>query len=535
MLIYYTLFCDAKSIKKIIEIKKSLCYNLGMNFFDYIKQFDGLKFRDAEYVTKTNVLTVNFLYNPTLFVLNENASKIEDFLNRQYGSYLSVNTHFSKCSLDEKAISLYAYTTISNNFPALNKDFTINDISVEIENLNIKIILSLIPKIYDYAISINREKEIKAKLEENFFGNFFVQFRKKDDYLGGDEDAIADNLQFQNSIKLFEDKSVYKITNVQHIFNKADYNLAVDFSKINTQLSDAVVCGKIVRVDKRTYKRKYTSNGETSMVDRVYYSININNDGKYLSCSIFPRAVDEKRGEVLEVGQTVAMQGKFEQFNGRTNFVAKSLAICDMEKYSPPQVFKTVNDKYYTVFPKEYQDFEQFDMFSSEPELKERNKSFVVFDFETTGLDAKTCEIIEIGAVKIEGGKIVSTFSTFVKPSQSIPSEITALTGITDKMVEDSPKINYIMPDFYKYCYGCGLVAHNISFDYGFLSQVAKKMSYNFDNPQYDTLNMARQKLLGLKNFKLETVAERLGVSLVGAHRAVNDAMATAKCFLKLL
>ena len=64
---------------------------------------------------------------------------------------------------------------------------------------------------------------------------------------------------------------------------------------------------------------------------------------------------------------------------------------------------------------------------------------------------------------------------------------------------------------------------------------MAKKMNYNFDNPQYDTLALARQKLLGLKNFKLETIAERLGVSLVGAHRAVNDAMATAKCFLKLL
>ncbi|MBQ8431133.1 MAG: hypothetical protein IJX26_04285, partial [Clostridia bacterium] len=56
-----------------------------------------------------------------------------------------------------------------------------------------------------------------------------------------------------------------------------------------------------------------------------------------------------------------------------------------------------------------------------------------------------------------------------------------------------------------------------------------------FDNEQLDTLTIARSKLLGLRNFKLETIAEKLGVSLVGAHRAVNDAMATAKCFLKLL
>lgn len=507
-----------------------------MNFFDCIKQFGGLKFRDAEFNTKTNTLVVNFLYNPTMFILADNAVKVEELVKSCVDKSIKVDTHFTKCSLDEHAIALYAYTTITNNFPAMNKDLQPNDIMVEINNLNISLTLMLIPKTYDYAISINREREIKAKLEENFYGNFFIKFDKKADYVG-EEDASLNLLEFQNSIKMFEAKTVYKISNVQHIFNRTDYNLAIDFSKVNDQLADAVVCGKITRKEQRTYKRKYTSNGETSLVDRVFYTITIANDGKFLNCSIFPHSNEEKRGDVLEAGQNVVMQGKFEQFNGRTNFVAKSLGICDFEKYVPPVQYKTVNEKYHTIFPVEYQDFEQFDLFSAdqEIELKEKDKSFVVFDFETTGLDAKTCEIIEIGAVKIEGGKIVSTFSTFIKPTVAIPQEITDLTGITNKMVEDSPSINYVIPDFYKYCYGAGLVAHNISFDFGFLSNIAKKMNYNFDNPQFDTLNMARQKLLGLKNFKLETVAERLEVSLIGAHRAVNDAMATAKCFLKLL
>jgi len=189
----------------------------------------------------------------------------------------------------------------------------------------------------------------------------------------------------------------------------------------------------------------------------------------------------------LQVGQNVAMQGKFETYNGRLNFVAKSLCVCDYEKYTPPVKFKSVNEKYHTVFPEEYIDYSQSGMFDETVNLKEKDKSFVVFDLETTGLDSKTNEIIEIGAVKIAGGKIVSTFSTFIKPSVSIPDEITDLTGITNKMVEDSPSINYVLPDFYKYCYGSALVAHNIAFDYGFLSNIAKKMNYNFDNEQYDT------------------------------------------------
>ena len=467
-------------------------------------------------------------------MLADNAVKVEKILRDCLKENVNISTKFIKCSLEPNSIALYVYTSICNNFPALSKDFHTTDVKVEINQLNIALTLALIPQIYDYAMQVNREQDIKNKLEENFYGNFSVKFIKKSDYTGID-DAIESQMEFQNSIKMLEEKVVYKITNVQHIFNKAEYNLAIEFSKISENLSDCVVCGKIVRIDKRTYKRKTTVNGETKFNDRVFYTINISNDGKFLNCSVFPHVAEEQRGEVLQVGQNIAMQGKFETYNGRLNFVAKSLAICDFEKYAPPVKYKSVNEKYHTVFPEDYVDYSQSGMFDETVNLKEKDKSFVVFDFETTGLDSKINEIIEIGAVKISGGKIVSTFSTFIKPSVDIPEEITELTGITNKMVEDSPSINYVLPDFYKYCYGSALVAHNIAFDYGFLSQIAKKMNYNFDNEQYDTLNMARQKLLGLKNFKLETVAERLNVSVVGAHRAVNDAMATAKCFLELL
>lgn len=508
-----------------------------MNFFNEIKKFDGLKFRDAEYNVKNNTLTATFLYNPNMFTLADNVVKIEEILKKSVKEDVNVETKFTKCVLDKNAIIMYCFTTITNNFPALNKDFALTDINVEIEDLNISVVLALKPKMLEYAKRTNRNEDIKNKLEENFYGNFKVMFQEKADITGEEIDVVASNLEFQNSIKLFNEKVVYKISNIQHIFGKGDYNLAIDFSKGTENLSECVVCGNITKIDKRTYKRKHTHNGETKEIDRYFYSITINNDGKFLSCSVFPSAHEEIRGDVIEVGKSIAIHGKFDTFNGRVNFSGNKLCFCDYERYVPPVPFKSVNENYHTIFPEEYVDYSQSDMFAldSEEELKEKDKSFVVFDFETTGLDAKTCEIIEIGAVKISGGKIVSTFSCFIKPSTPIPQEITDLTSITNKMVEDSPAINYVLPDFYKYCYGCGLVAHNISFDYGFLSAIAKKMNYNFDNPQFDTLAMARQKLLGLKNFKLETVAERLGVSLVGAHRAVNDAMATAKVFLKLL
>ena len=159
----------------------------------------------------------------------------------------------------------------------------------------------------------------------------------------------------------------------------------------------------------------------------------------------------------------------------------------------------------------------------------------MVFDVETTGFEANKDEIIEIGACKIVNGRIDETFSTFVKPSKHIPREITELTGIDDEMVKDAPTINYVIPDFYKFCYGATLVAHKAQFDMSFIYFIANKLSYNFDNEVLDTLAMARTKLPGLKNYKLGTIVERLNILLDNAHRAIHDATATAKVFIKLM
>ena len=137
--------------------------------------------------------------------------------------------------------------------------------------------------------------------------------------------------------------------------------------------------------------------------------------------------------------------------------------------------------------------------------------------------------------MQIVDGRIDETFSTFVKPSKHIPREITELTGIDDEMVKDAPTINYVLPDFFKFCHGAKLVAHNIAFDMSFIHHISNKLSYNFDHEQIDTLAMARQKLPGLKNHKLGTVVEKLNILLDNAHRAINDATATAKVFIKLM
>lgn len=161
--------------------------------------------------------------------------------------------------------------------------------------------------------------------------------------------------------------------------------------------------------------------------------------------------------------------------------------------------------------------------------------AYVVFDLETTGLSAVHNQIIEIGAVKVEQGKIRERFSTFVNPRVPIPFEIEQLTGISDEMVLNAPVIEDILPDFLKFCEGCVLIAHNASFDAGFIEENCKRQGIATDFTVGDTVSMARILLPTLSKFKLDHVAKALQIPLENHHRAVDDAACTAEIFLKFI
>ena len=160
---------------------------------------------------------------------------------------------------------------------------------------------------------------------------------------------------------------------------------------------------------------------------------------------------------------------------------------------------------------------------------------FVVFDIETTGFSPTKNRIIEIGAVKVCGGKIVDRFSTFVDPLVPIPFEIEKLTGITDDMVMGAEQIDVVLPQFLSFCGDCILVAHNAQFDMSFIMENCDRQGISHDFTYVDTVGIARILLPGQKKHTLDAVAKTLGVSLENHHRAVDDAEATAEIFVKLI
>jgi DNA polymerase-3 subunit alpha (Gram-positive type) len=159
--------------------------------------------------------------------------------------------------------------------------------------------------------------------------------------------------------------------------------------------------------------------------------------------------------------------------------------------------------------------------------------SYVIFDLETTGFSPYEDDIIEIGAVKIQGQRVVDSFNQLVRVDRMLDPKITELTGIRDDMLADQPDIEDVFPRFKAFVEGSVLVAHNAKFDCGFLRTLYSRHDLVFDYEIADTLGMMRSLFHDWKAFRLDKVCKKLGISLGNHHRAVDDARATGEIFLR--
>ncbi|MBR6700977.1 MAG: PolC-type DNA polymerase III [Firmicutes bacterium] len=158
---------------------------------------------------------------------------------------------------------------------------------------------------------------------------------------------------------------------------------------------------------------------------------------------------------------------------------------------------------------------------------------FVVFDLETTGFSPTANEIIEIGAVRVKGRKILDEFHSFVKPSEEIPENITELTDITNEMVADADPVSAVLPRFIEFAGNAVMVAHNSAFDMSFIKMNASRLEIPFENRDVDTLYLSRVLLPELKRHRLDAVAKHFSINQEHHHRADDDARTTATILLK--
>jgi len=161
--------------------------------------------------------------------------------------------------------------------------------------------------------------------------------------------------------------------------------------------------------------------------------------------------------------------------------------------------------------------------------------AFTVVDLETTGATPGFSKITEIGAVRLEGGREVDTFSSLVNPGIRIPAMITGITGIDDATVADAPPIDVVLPRFVDFAADSVLVAHNAHFDLGFLDyELGRLQRRTFPRPALDTLRLAR-KLCPQQRCSLHALSYRFDTKVKPVHRALQDAQATAELLLLFL
>lgn len=189
-------------------------------------------------------------------------------------------------------------------------------------------------------------------------------------------------------------------------------------------------------------------------------------------------------------------------------------------------------------------EFYDFDLFHRAGEDRAHDDTplaelaYTVFDTETTGLEPSAGdEIIQFGAVRIVNGRLLrhENIDQIVDPQRPLRPEGIPIHGITEDMVRGQPTIATVLPQFHAFCEDTVLVAHNAAFDMRFLQLKEEALGIRFTHPVLDTLLLSAVIHPNQESHKLEAIAERLGITIIGRHTALGDAIVTAEVFLRML
>lgn len=432
----------------------------------------------------------------------------------------------SKLSPDCGMVRRKILEAVNANFRALSVTIDERDVKVVKTDDGFEYTISIMPSFPDGGVC----EKVTGYLKSNYCGEFAGKTVKNTKLAQDIEvEEEHENIEFEVPIRKFD------ISGFKLLEGNETQKSAVYLSDLNFESEKVVVCGVIDDVRERTYTNSKNQ-------EKIYYSFTINDGTASLRVTYFTRMRSIEKIRELKVGDSIVCTGKTELYNGFLRFTANFIDFGSTPEGFVPEKreSKPVPQYYSAVSPKPFTDVSQTDMFSDTtiPECL-KGKTFVVFDLETTGLNSSPSsgnmdKIIEIGAYKVVDGVISESFTTFINPEKKLSEEIINLTGITEEMVANAPKYEEVMPDFFKFCDGSILVGHNlVGFDFKFVDYYCAKLGYMFERKLIDTIPLS-QELLFLSNYKLNTVADKFGITF-NHHRAIDDALVTAKIFLELI
>lgn len=472
-----------------------------------------------------------------------------------------------------------------------NISFKDGEICVKIENkiLCQSLIKTGVDRVIKERIAFELGEEVRVSFVDEEKEEKLVAFQEKiaSNINELSEDIAQKQIVIQKEKKAKEAKSGSKkaITDEDAIYGKSFKDEAVDIGTVTDIGANIVVAGEVFLSDKREItikpKPEYKNQEEKK---KVLHTFTITDYTGSISCKIFADTGEDlvKKGDYIVVKGDVAMDNYAKELTLSARGVCKGVKpirtddakekrvelhchtnmsemdainsvkdIVKMAKDFGHKAIAITDHGVVQAFPDAMDAGKKHGvkiLYGVEGYLVDDEKtiiplgcegdfdqSFVVFDIETTGLSSKFDKITEIGAVRVENGQIVGTYSQLVNPQRSIPAKITELTGIDDFMVRDKPTIDKVLPEFFDFAKDSILVAHNSDFDTGFLKVAAEILDIEYKFMAIDTVSLARVLYPKLKNHKLATLVKQFAIKLENHHRATDDATATANIFLKFV
>ncbi len=411
---------------------------------------------------------------------------------------------------------------LNSNYPSVSIFLKPTDVISTLVGDVVRYVLRLTKDGAEYVIKNNALSKLNDYLSKNFCSEFVGSTEIKE---AEESVSLLSEEVYESELQKIQHRTI-KVKDVVVIDDALMGDVAL-YIEDAVSLGDVTVCGTVTDI-----AEKETKNGKPFLI------INIDDTtGKARGVYFSKKSTYHKIKEIA-VGDAIITRGNIGEYNGKRSFTFDKINRCtfpsDFEKKDKYK--KKVPKEYKTIFPSPATTVKITSVFSQNPAdiLELKDKEYVVFDLETTGLDFMNNGITEIGAVKIVNGEIKEQFHTLVKPDYKISKEIVDITGITEEMVKDAPKISTVIPDFMKFIEGAVLVAHNADFDMKFIKRFAGAEEFEVKNKVMDTVELARSTLPNLKRHDLHTIADYFGI-VFRHHRALSDAYATAEAFIEIL
>lgn len=497
-------------------------------------KYENLLFFDAVFDTKKSTMQINFKASKEIINSPENTEELKVICKQFLPDFIkdvSVKLYSNTLSIEEFKNIVYKQIDLFSELGLVDKNLISFNFDGDVVNIVVVLNNTILTQSQLQDILINLSTSIfnDTKMMTNIL--FKTEEKNNTDILNNRKNKILEDNQIYEAIRDSQYVTVKNLNAIHGEISAQKAILAGNFDG-NTQL---VMVGTIKNCYERETAKKINDEEQTADKIKKYISFEIEFEGKSTRCTWFYSK--DITPQILSIGSKLVVEGQVNEFNGQKSIRVKSLAYCDFDE--PKQVWHSVPTQYSYIKPESYEFFKQATFFDFENVQKNEylaNNTFVVYDLETTGINPEYNKIIDIGAFKIVNGKITEKFASFINPEMPIPAEASSINHITDQMVVNSPTIDQALPDFYKFCHGSIVLGYNnTGFDDLYIKKEAKRLRYNFDNPRDDVFVLAKKYIKGLKNYKLSTVCEAEGVQLIDAHRATNDALATAKLFINII